>query len=107
MTKEYNLTDALDRRTSLALVAKGQAVERSRQVAERMAPDLGWDATEVDRQVEQYAAHVAIVATDVIPKAAQPRANGPGSSMRAYPRASASGVAATFHQNKPSFLSTT
>ena len=53
------LTDALDRRTSLALVAKGQAVERSRQVAERMAPDLGWDATEVDRQVEQYAAHVA------------------------------------------------
>lgn len=53
-----NLTDALDRRTSLALVARGQAVERARQVAELLAPELDWDGNEVERQVSQYAAHV-------------------------------------------------
>jgi glycerol-3-phosphate dehydrogenase len=52
------LTDALDRRTSLALVARGQAVERARAIAEELAPDLGWDGDEVERQVSLYAAHV-------------------------------------------------
>ncbi len=52
------LTDALDRRTSLALVAPGQAVEEARKVAEEMAGELGWSGSEVDRQVSLYETHV-------------------------------------------------
>lgn len=52
------LTDGLDRRSSLSLVATGQAYEECPRVAEIMGRELGWSADEVAAQVEAYRAHV-------------------------------------------------
>lgn len=52
------LTDALDRRASLSLVARGQAVEECEAVARQMGAALGWDEDEVQRQVAAYRDHV-------------------------------------------------
>ncbi len=54
------VTDALDRRSSLALVARGQALAAARQVAAEMAGPAGWDQEETERQVEEYRRHVAL-----------------------------------------------
>ena len=54
------LCDLLIRRTHVIYEARDGAVERARAVAELMAPRLGWDEAEVERQIEEYAAQVAL-----------------------------------------------
>ncbi len=48
------LLDALARRTHVALFDRDQARRAARQVAELIAPELGWDDAEVARQVAAY-----------------------------------------------------
>jgi glycerol-3-phosphate dehydrogenase len=52
------LTDGLDRRSSISLVARGQAYEECPAVAALMAKELGWSGEETERQVEAYREHV-------------------------------------------------
>ncbi|HID87623.1 MAG TPA: glycerol-3-phosphate dehydrogenase, partial [Anaerolineae bacterium] len=54
------LDDFLVRRTHIIYEAEDQGVSRAGEVAERMAPLLGWGPREVERQVERYAEQVAL-----------------------------------------------
>jgi len=54
------LTDVLMRRTHLIYETPSGGLERARAVAGLMATRLGWDEPEVDRQVSDYAAQVAL-----------------------------------------------
>ncbi|HEY76431.1 MAG TPA: glycerol-3-phosphate dehydrogenase/oxidase [Thermoflexia bacterium] len=54
------LNDVLIRRTHVIYEARDGGLERARAVAQVMAPRLGWDEAEVTRQVEAYAAQVAL-----------------------------------------------
>jgi len=54
------LSDVLIRRTHVIYETRGGGLERARAVAELMAPRLGWDEAEVERQVADYAAQVAL-----------------------------------------------
>lgn len=54
------LVDALDRRSSMALVAPGQALEQCPAVAAVMGAELGWSDEERELQVEGYRAHVGL-----------------------------------------------
>lgn len=54
------LNDILIRRTHMIYEAPEGGLDRSRAVAEVMAPRLDWDAAEVERQVADYAAQVAL-----------------------------------------------
>jgi glycerol-3-phosphate dehydrogenase len=52
------LTDGLDRRSSLSLVANGQAYEECPRVAREMGKLLNWSGEEEERQVQAYREHV-------------------------------------------------
>lgn len=54
------LSDVLIRRTHVIYEAQGGGMEQARAVAEAMAPRLGWDAAEVEGQVADYEAEVAL-----------------------------------------------
>jgi glycerol-3-phosphate dehydrogenase len=54
------LCDVLIRRTHVIYEAWNGGLERARAVAELMAPRLGWDEAEVECQVTDYAAQVAL-----------------------------------------------
>ncbi len=54
------LCDVLIRRTHVIYETRDGGLERARAVAELMAPRLGWDEVEIERQVETYAAQVAL-----------------------------------------------
>jgi glycerol-3-phosphate dehydrogenase len=53
------LCDALVRRTRVIYEARGGGLERARGVAQVMAPRLGWDEVEIERQMGTFAAQVA------------------------------------------------
>jgi glycerol-3-phosphate dehydrogenase len=54
------LCDVLIRRTHVIYEAKGGGLQRARAVAELMAPRLGWNDAQIERQVADYAAQVAL-----------------------------------------------
>ena len=54
------LCDLLIRRTHVIYETRDGGLERARAVAELMAPRLGWDEVEIERQIEEYAAQVAL-----------------------------------------------
>ncbi len=54
------LCDVLIRRTHVIYETRGGGLERARAVAQLMAPRLGWDEVEIERQVVDYAAQVAL-----------------------------------------------
>jgi len=54
------LADVLIRRTYVIYEAVDGGLSRARAVAEVMAPRLGWDAAEIERQLANYAAQVAL-----------------------------------------------
>lgn len=54
------LSDVLIRRTHVIYEVPNGGLNRARAVAEVMATRLGWDAAEVERQVQEYAAQVAL-----------------------------------------------
>jgi glycerol-3-phosphate dehydrogenase len=54
------LRDVLIRRTHVIYETQDGGVKRARAVAQLMAPRLGWDETEVKRQVAEYGAQVAL-----------------------------------------------
>lgn len=54
------LSDVLIRRTHVIYETRSGGVERARAVAELMAPRLGWSEAEIERQVADYAAQVAL-----------------------------------------------
>jgi len=54
------LCDVLIRRTHVIYETRDGGLKRARDVAELMAPRLGWDEAEVERQVADYAAQVAL-----------------------------------------------
>ncbi len=54
------VTDVLMRRTHVIYETRGGGLDRARAVAELMGPRLGWDASEIDRQVAEYASQVAL-----------------------------------------------
>ena len=53
------IADVLMRRTRLALVTGRQSFDYLQFVAELMGHELGWDATEQSRQIDQYCAEFA------------------------------------------------
>jgi len=54
------LSDVLTRRTHVIYETQTGGQDRARAVAEVMAPRLGWDAAEIERQVADYVAQVAL-----------------------------------------------
>jgi glycerol-3-phosphate dehydrogenase len=54
------LSDVLVRRTHVLYEVRGGGLDRAGTVAQVMAPRLGWDEAEIDRQVADYAAQVAL-----------------------------------------------
>jgi glycerol-3-phosphate dehydrogenase len=54
------LRDVLIRRTHVIYEAQNGGLERARAVAALMAPRLGWDEAEIERQVNDYAGQVAL-----------------------------------------------
>ncbi|HIQ00800.1 MAG TPA: glycerol-3-phosphate dehydrogenase/oxidase [Anaerolineales bacterium] len=54
------LSDLLIRRTHVIYEVPDGGLERARAVAEAVAPRLGWEASEVEQQVQEYAAQVAL-----------------------------------------------
>lgn len=55
-----SLCDVLIRRTHVIYEARDGGLKRARAVAELMAPRLGWDEAEIERQVADYAAQMAL-----------------------------------------------
>jgi glycerol-3-phosphate dehydrogenase len=51
--------DVLSRRTRARLLARDASADAAAEVAALLAPELGWDDTERDRQVAEYRASVA------------------------------------------------
>lgn len=54
------LSDVLIRRTHVIYETRDGGLSRARAVAEVMAPRLGWNEAEIERQVADYAAQVAL-----------------------------------------------
>ena len=54
------LSDVLIRRTHVIYETRGGGLERAQAVAELMAPRLSWDEVEIERQVADYAAQLAL-----------------------------------------------
>jgi glycerol-3-phosphate dehydrogenase len=54
------LSDVLIRRTHVIYETQSGGRDRARAVAEVMAPRLGWDAREIERQVADYVTQVAL-----------------------------------------------
>jgi glycerol-3-phosphate dehydrogenase len=54
------LSDVLIRYTHVIHETRGGALPKARAVAELMASFLGWDDSEIDRQVSDYASQVAL-----------------------------------------------
>lgn len=54
------LSDVLIRRTHVIYEARDGGLSRARAVAEVIAPRLGWDEAEIERQLADYAAQVAL-----------------------------------------------
>jgi glycerol-3-phosphate dehydrogenase len=54
------LCDVLIRRTHVIYETQGGGLERARAAAQLMAPRLGWDEVEIERQVADYTAQVAL-----------------------------------------------
>lgn len=52
------LDDVLIRRTHVIYETEDGGIGRARAVAELMAPRLGWDEMEIERQVAAYASQV-------------------------------------------------
>ncbi|MFM7338218.1 MAG: glycerol-3-phosphate dehydrogenase C-terminal domain-containing protein, partial [Actinomycetota bacterium] len=48
------LDDVLSRRTRARIINRRASVAASQQVAELIAPHLGWNRAEVDRQVREF-----------------------------------------------------
>jgi glycerol-3-phosphate dehydrogenase len=55
------LCDTLIRRTHVIYETPTGGLGRARDVAELMAPRLGWDETEIRRQIAAYAAQIALI----------------------------------------------
>ncbi len=55
------LSDVLVRRTHMIYEIQSGGIEQARAVARLMAPRLGWDELEVERQVADYAAQVTLI----------------------------------------------
>ncbi|MBB5914815.1 glycerol-3-phosphate dehydrogenase [Nocardia transvalensis] len=53
-----HLDDILARRTRVSIEYSHRGMDCAREVAELVAPVLGWDAAEIDREVETYRARV-------------------------------------------------
>lgn len=53
------LDDVLSRRTRARILARDDSVAAANAVAELIAPELGWDPAEVERQVRSYAESVS------------------------------------------------
>ncbi|MBB5939623.1 glycerol-3-phosphate dehydrogenase/oxidase [Streptomyces zagrosensis] len=53
-----HLDDVLTRRTRISIETFDRGTRSAREVAELMAPVLGWDAGQVEREVEHYAKRV-------------------------------------------------
>jgi glycerol-3-phosphate dehydrogenase len=54
------LADVLMRRTHVIYETRGGGLDRARAVADLMATRLGWDESEVVRQISEYASQVAL-----------------------------------------------
>jgi glycerol-3-phosphate dehydrogenase len=54
------LSDVLIRRTHVIHETRGGGLSRARALAELMTPLLGWDESEIDHQVADYASQVAL-----------------------------------------------
>jgi len=54
------LCDVLIRRTHVIYETRDGGLDQARAVAELMAPRLGWDEAEIERQVADYTAQVAL-----------------------------------------------
>ena len=54
-----HLGDVLTRRMRISFETFDRGVGAARPAAELMAPELGWDQAEIDRQVERYEAQIA------------------------------------------------
>ena len=54
------LSDVLIRRTHVIYETRSGRIEQARAVAKLMAPRLGWNEVEIERQVADYAAQVAL-----------------------------------------------
>jgi len=55
------LSDVLIRRTHVIYETRNGGIEHARAVAETMAPRLGWDEADIERQVADYAVQVALI----------------------------------------------
>jgi glycerol-3-phosphate dehydrogenase len=53
-----HLDDILARRTRISIETWDRGVGAAAEVAELVAPTLGWDAAAIDREVEHYRARV-------------------------------------------------
>ena len=60
LQEKMTLSDVLIRRTHVIYETQSGGRDRARAVAEVMAPRLGWDASEIERQVADYVAQVAL-----------------------------------------------
>lgn len=49
-----SVTDVLSRRTRSLILGRDDSLDAARRTAELIAPELGWDAERVDREVEAY-----------------------------------------------------
>ena len=56
---EISLDDVLSRRTRALLLDRAATVSAAQRVAELIAPELGWSADEVARQVANFTARCA------------------------------------------------
>jgi glycerol-3-phosphate dehydrogenase len=54
----HTLDDVLSRRTRARLLARDASAAAADEVAELIAPELGWDRDEIARQVDAYRASV-------------------------------------------------
>ena len=54
-----HLEDVLTRRTRLSIESQDRGTESARQVAELMAPELGWNSATIDNEVDHYLRRVA------------------------------------------------
>jgi glycerol-3-phosphate dehydrogenase len=54
-----SVDDVLSRRTRARLLARDASADAAADVAALLAPELGWDAAEVERQVQSYRAAIA------------------------------------------------
>ena len=53
-----SVSDVLSRRTRARIFARDDSLAAARRTAELIAPELGWDASRVDAEVDRYAAEV-------------------------------------------------